>query len=125
MTQTVRYGGVALAALLLVIAGLWPFLSPSGRTGIFVAALIAYPIQMGAFFMLIRFWGEGNRFLLVWVGGTVVRMGVLLVVALVVSQSETLPPAPTLLGLAGFFFGLLLLELLFLKPRGTESTESL
>jgi len=125
VNQTVRYGGVALAALLLVIAGLWPFLSSSGRMGIFVAALIAYPIQMGAFFMLIRFWGEGNRFLLVWVGGTVVRMGVLLVVALVVSQSETLPPAPTLLGLAGFFFGLLLLELLFLKPRGNESTESL
>ena len=90
-----------------------------------VAALIAYPIQMVAFFMLIRFWGEGNRFLLVWVGGTVVRMGVLLVVALVVSLTETLPPAPTLLGLAGFFFGLLLLELLFLRPRGTESTESL
>ena len=125
MTQTVRYGGVAFAALLVVNAGLWPFLSPAGRMGIFVAAVTAYPIQMVAFFMLIRFWGEGNRFLLVWVGGTVVRMGVLLVVALVVSQSETLPPAPTLLGLAGFFFGLLLLELLFLRPRGNESTESL
>jgi hypothetical protein len=125
LSQIVRYGGVALGAVLLVNAGLWPFLSPSARMGILVAALIAYPIQMVAFFMLIRFWGEGNRFLLVWVGGTVVRMGVLLVVALVVSLTETLPPAPTLLGLAGFFFGLLLLELLFLKPRGIESTESL
>lgn len=112
-------------ALLLVNAGLWPFLSSSARTGVVVATLVAYPVQMTAFFMLIRFWGEGNRFLLVWVGGTVVRMGVLLVVAVVVTQTEALPPAPTLLALAGFFFGLLLLELLFLKPRGVESTESI
>ena len=112
-------------ALLLVNAGLWPFLSSSARAGIVVAALVAYPVQMVAFFMLIRFWGDGKHFLLVWVGGTVVRMGVLLIAALMVSQVEALPPAPTLLGLAGFFFGLLLLELLFLKSRGVESTESL
>jgi hypothetical protein len=116
---------VALGVVLLIVLGVSPFVSPSARTGIVVAALIAYPIQVFAFFMLIRFWGDGKRFLLVWLGGTVVRMGVLLVAALVVAQTEALPPAPTLLGLAGFFFGLLLLELLFLKPRGIESTESL
>lgn len=125
MTQTVRYGGVALLALLLVISGLWPFISTSARTGILLAALVAYLVQMVAFFMLVRFWGDGKRFLLVWVGGTVVRIGVILVVALVVSQGDSLPPAPTLLALAGFFFGLLLLEPLFLRPRGVESTESL
>ena len=125
MSRIVRYGGVALVALFVVNAALWPFLSPTGRLGMFVAALVAYPVQMVAFFMLIRFWGEGNRFLLVWIGGTVARMGVLLAVALVISRTRALPPAPTILGLAGFFFGLLLLELLFLKPRGTESTESL
>jgi len=90
-----------------------------------LAALVAYLVQMVAFFMLVRFWGDGKRFLLVWVGGTVVRIGVILVVALVVSQGDSLPPAPTLLALAGFFFGLLLLEPLFLRPRGVESTESL
>ena len=90
-----------------------------------VAALVAYPIQMLAFFLLIRFWDDKNRFLLVWVGGTMVRMGVILVAALVVTQDNRLPPAPTLLGLAGFFFGLLLLELLFLKPRGAETTETI
>jgi hypothetical protein len=116
---------VALVALLLINAGLWPFLSPSARAGLMVAALVAYPIQMLAFFLLIRFWDDKNRFLLVWVGGTVVRMGVILVAALVVTQDNRLPPAPTLLGLAGFFFGLLLLELLFLKPRGAETTETI
>jgi hypothetical protein len=116
---------VALLVLLLANAGLWPFLTHPGRIGVAVAALVAFPIQMVAFFMLIRFWGEGNRFLLVWVGGTVVRMGVLLLAALALWRSDTLPPAPTLLALAGFFFGLLLLEPLFLRPRGIESTESL
>ncbi|MFH1765193.1 MAG: hypothetical protein ABIF09_13475 [Gemmatimonadota bacterium] len=123
MTQFFRYGGVAFLVLLLVNAGLWPWLSPSARTGIFVAALVAYPIQMLAFFLLVRYWGEGNRFLLVWVGGTVVRMAVILVAALMLTRVDGLPPAPTLLGLAGFFFGLLLLEPLFLRPRGAETTE--
>jgi hypothetical protein len=93
--------------------------------GVLVAALVAYPIQLAAFFMLVRYWGEGKRFLLVWVGGTVARMGVLLGVALLVWRTEMVPLAPTLLALAGFFFGLLLLEPLFLGPRGAESTESL
>jgi hypothetical protein len=90
-----------------------------------VAALVAYPIQMLAFFLLVRFWGDRKRFLLVWLGGTVGRMGVVLVAALALTRVEGLAPAPTLLGLAGFFFGLLLLEPLFLRPRGAESTESI
>jgi CDP-diglyceride synthetase len=125
LTQIYAYGGVALLAVLLAIAGIWPWVSSSARAGILVAALVAYPIQLIAFFLLVRFWGEGRRFLFVWVGGTVVRMGVILLAALAVSQTETLPPAPTLLALAGFFFGLLLLETLFLRPGRSESTERL
>lgn len=122
MTQILRYSGVALLALLLVIAGFWPWVSPSARAGILVAALVAYPVQVVAFFLLVRFWGEGRRFLVVWVGGTVVRMGVILLAALAVSQMDSLSPTPTLLALAGFFFGLLLLEPLFLRARRVEST---
>jgi hypothetical protein len=125
LTQLLRYGGVALILLLLVNAGLWPWLSPPARTGLLVAALVAYPVQMVAFFLLVRYWGEQKRFLAVWAGGTVVRMAVIVVAALVLSRVEELPPAPTLLGLAGFFFGLLLLEPLFLRPRGHENTEIL
>jgi len=125
LTQFLRYGGVALLVLLLANAGLWPWLSPAARTGILVAALVVYPIQMLAFFLLASFWGDSKRFLLVWVGGTVVRMGVILVAALVVTRVDGLAPAPTLLGLAGFFFGLVLLEPLFLRPRGAETAEIL
>jgi hypothetical protein len=123
LSQFFRYGGVALLVLLVAVAGLWPWLSAPSRTGILVAALIAYPVQMLAFFLLVRFWEDRKRFLLFWVGGTVVRMGIILVAALVLVRTGGLPPAPTLLGLAGFFFGLLLLEPLFLRPRGAETTE--
>jgi len=123
LTQFYRYGAAALAVVLVVNAGLWPWLTPSARTGILVAALVAYPIQMLAFFLLIRFWGDTKRFLFFWVGGTVVRMGVILAAVPVVTRMDALPVAPTLLGLAGFFFGLLLLEPLFLRPRGAETTE--
>ena len=125
MNQFYRYGGVALLALLVINAGLWPLLSPPARTGILVAALIAYPVQMLAFFLLVKYWDDKKRFLLVWVGGTVVRMGIILTAALVLTQVEVVPSAPTLLAMAGFFFGLLLLELLFLKPRGAETTETI
>ncbi len=125
MTQILRYGGVALLVLLLIITGFWPWVSPSARSGLLVAALVAYPVQMVAFFLLVRFWSEGKGFLVVWVGGTIARMGVILLAAVAVSKVESLPAAPTLLALAGFFFGLLLLEPLFLRPRGNESTETL
>jgi CDP-diglyceride synthetase len=125
LTQILRYGGVALLVLLLIITGFWPWVSPSARSGLLVAALVAYPVQMVAFFLLVRFWSEGKGFLVVWVGGTIARMGVILLAAVAVSKVESLPAAPTLLALAGFFFGLLLLEPLFLRPRGNESTETL
>jgi hypothetical protein len=125
LTQTYRYGGVSLLVILLAVAGLWPWVSSSARAGILFAALVAFAVQMIAFILLVRFWGEGKKFLLVWVGGTVVRMGVILLAALWVSLREALPPAPTLLALAGFFFGLLLLEPLFLRPGRSESTERL
>ena len=123
MTQFFRYGAAALVVVIVVNAGLWPWLTPSARTGILAAALVAYPIQMLAFFLLIRFWSDTKRFLLFWVGGTVARMGVILAAVPVVNRVDALPVAPTLLGLAGFFFGLLLLEPLFLRPQGAETTE--
>ena len=120
-----RYGGVALAAVVLVTAGLWPWLSPPARLGILVAALVAYPVQVLAFFLLVRFRGDSSRFMVVWMGGTLVRMGVILVAALVLTRVEKLPPAPTLLALAGFLFGLLLLEPLFLRRLEADSSGNL
>jgi hypothetical protein len=125
LIQVYRYGGVALAVVALVTAGLWPWLSPPARLGILVAALVAFPVQVLAFFLLVRFRGNSNRFMAVWMGGTLVRMGLILVAALVLTRVEKLPPAPTLLALAGFLFGLLLLEPLFLRRLEAVSSENL
>ena len=122
MTRVVRYGGTALLVILLVIAGLWPLLSESARTGVLVAAAVAWPVQVVAFGFLIRYWGDPRRFLAAWVGGTLARMAVIVVAAILLMQVSEVPPAPTLLALAGFFFGLLLMEPLFLRPREAEGT---
>ncbi|MFC1660527.1 hypothetical protein ACFL3S_03535 [Gemmatimonadota bacterium] len=124
MTRIVRYGVTALLAVLLAIAGLWPILSEPARTGVLVAGAVAWPVQLLAFGFLVRFWGKPQRFLLVWVGGTLVRMGAIVLAAILLVRVRELPPAPTLLALAGFFFGLLLLEPLFLRPRKDENIEN-
>jgi hypothetical protein len=51
-----------------------------------------------------------NGFLAAWVGGTLLRMTVIAVVAFVAIRSGMEGAVPMLLALAAFFFGLLLLE---------------
>ena len=75
-----------------------------------VAAVIAVPVQVFAFAALNHYRGRLNGFLAVWVGGTFLRMGVIAVVAVVVIRSGMEGAVPMLLALAGFLFGLLLLE---------------
>ena len=59
--------------------------------------------------------GALKRFLIVWVGGTLARMLAIAGVAFVVLRSGTDGVVPTLLALATFFFGLLLLEPVYFK----------
>lgn len=124
MKRVVQYGAMSLVAVLLVTAGLWPFLSGPARAGVLVAGSVAWPVQLIAFGFLVRFWGKPQQFLMVWVGGTLVRMGVIILAAILLVGAKELQPAPTLLALAGFFFGLLLLEPFFLRRRGAESIEN-
>lgn len=103
--------------LLLCLALLWPLLDGRGRAGIALAALIAYPVQVLAFGLLVRWRDRMARFLAVWAGGTVVRMGIIFVAAFLLAGAEWVAPIPTLLALAGFFFGLLLVEPLFFEGK--------
>ncbi len=123
MTPVGRYGATGFLLLLVVVAGLWPFLDANGRRGIALAAAVAYPIQLLAFWLLIRYRREMNHFLAVWAGGTLVRMGVIVVVGLWATRLESVAPVPMLLALGGFFFVLLLLEPAFFRIQLGENTE--
>ena len=122
MSAPLRYAATALAGCAAVTLALWPFLDPDARRGIVIAAGIALPVQVGAFALLIRYRGNMNGFLAIWAGGTLVRMVVVGIVATVAIRSGTAGAVPMLLALAGFFFGLLLLEPIYFRPGAAETT---
>ena len=123
MKAGTAYAATGLVALGLLVLGLWPWLDPAGRNGVLLAAGVAWLVQVGAFAILLRHREEPRRFLAAWVGGTLARMGLVLAAAFVVARVEGVAPAPALLALAGFFFGLLLLEPVFFRRHTENSTD--
>lgn len=123
MRGTFAYGGTALLALAALVLGIGSLLGDDSRTGLAVAAAVAWVVQVVSFAALSALRRTTKGFLAAWAGGTVARMMVILVAAWFVTRQPGLPPAPTLLGLAGFFFGLLLIEPLFLEER-TDAAEA-
>lgn len=122
MSPAVRYAVTGTAIVAAVLLGLWPILDGPSWRGVLWAAAIAVPVQALAFGLLQRFHGELNRFLAVWVGGTLARMVVVALVAFVVVRTGTDGAPALLLALAGFFFGLLLLEPVYFRAGPSEST---
>lgn len=113
--RLLAYGAAGLLLLTLAVLALWPLLDAAGRRGVVAAAAVAWPIQVVAFGVLVANRSELGRFLVAWVAGTLVRMILIGVAAVALTQMTTVAMVPTLLGLAGFFFGLLLLEPVFFR----------
>jgi putative flippase GtrA len=114
-------GSLTLGAIILV---LWWFLDPEGRRGLLLAAAIALPVQVLAFALLVRFRTRFSRFLVVWVGGTLVRMALVVAVAVVALRTHMAGAVAMLLALAGFLFLLLLLEPLHFRLELAENLEA-
>jgi len=99
-----------------LIALLAQLVAPAAEpAAIWLAAGIAYLVQLAAFGVLLAVRGQGQLFMLAWLGGMVVRFGVLGVGAFLLSRSDALPRGVTLVSYVGFVFLLLLLEPLFLR----------
>jgi CDP-diglyceride synthetase len=124
MSASLKYAAAGVCAIALIIAGLWPFLDVAARNGVLVAAVTALPIQVAAFAVLIRYRGELNGFLSAWVGGMMIRMLVVAVVAVTAVRTDAEGAVPMLLALVGFFFGLLLLEPVYLRGRSNQTAEA-
>jgi CDP-diglyceride synthetase len=124
MSASLKYAAAGVCAIALIVAGLWPFLDVAARNGVLVAAVTALPIQVAAFAVLIRYRGELNGFLSAWVGGMMVRMLVVAVVAVTAVRTDAEGAVPMLLALVGFFFGLLLLEPVYLRGQSNQTVEA-
>ena len=119
-------GRYALTGLLMIAAAvvvLFQFLEDDGRLGVLIAAGVAFPVQVVAFGLLLRARGEPSRFFVWWGVGVLVRIGVVIVVGIVALRIETLGAEALLLSLAGFFFGLLLIEPVFLKATDNAAID--
>ena len=121
MSRTVKYAGACLALVAVVLGVAAVLMDPSGLFGVLAAAAVTLPIQVAAFTALASAPAGTNRFLAAWVGGTLVRLVVVGLGGWALIRAG-LPRAPTLLGLAGFFFGMLLLEPVFLGLGRTRQT---
>jgi hypothetical protein len=117
VSASLRYGSAAVLLVGVVTLGLWPFVGEAVRTGVLVAGLIALPVQVIAFSLLVKYRGRGNGFMVAWAGGMALRSVVVVVVAIVVVRSGTASAVPLLLALPGFFFALLLIEPIYFKKE--------
>lgn len=122
MTSSLKYAAVGTGVVALAVLLFWPFLSPVGRQGVVLAALVALPVQFASYAVLIRYRGKLNGFLAAWVGGTLLRMVVVGAAAWFVIRSSTELAVPMLLALASFFFGLLLLEPMYFRAEQQETS---
>ena len=114
------YSAAGMVVVVTAIALTWNFLSGDGRESLLVAAVIAWPLQVGFFALLVRVQHDPSRFMIWWGVGMLGRMVVLAAAALGLSRTGAFEPGALVMSLAGFLFALLLLEPLFLD-RGNQT----
>ncbi len=109
------YALTGLVATIVAAALASALVAADAVRAVWVAAAIAYGLQLIAFALLLALRARAEGFLAAWLGGMVLRFGALGLCAYWLSSSSTLPRAATLLSLVGFVFMLLLLEPVFLR----------
>jgi hypothetical protein len=114
------YAGAGLAVVLAGAGLAMPFVSGSAASAVWFSAGVAWLLQLIAFAGLIAVRERAELFLIGWLGGLVLRFGVVGLVAFWLSRSAVLPLAPVLVSLVAFVFVLLLMEPLFLR-RGLQT----
>lgn len=114
----IRYALTALLVVGLGATGLSVLLEESGRRGVLLAALIAYPVQVVSFGLLVRAREQSGRFVVWWGAGIALRIAAVVGAGVASSRLVSVQPAAFLLSLVGFIFVLLLLEPVFFVTQG-------
>lgn len=108
----------AAASAVLVLGSAWATAAlssdPAVSRAVWTSAVLAFGVQLVTFAIAWPFLAKNP--LMGWGLGSLLRLLVLVLYALVGVGSFGLAAAPGLLSLAGFFFVSMLLESLFLKP---------
>lgn len=109
------YAVASAVVLVVLVLGAALLVAPGDEGGLWVAAGVAFAVQLAAFGALVA-GREGDRaFLLSWGSGMLLRFAAVAAVALWATRATALDPAVTLVSLVGFVFVLVLLEPLFLR----------
>lgn len=119
MKRWLRYALMAAGASVIALLLGWMALDDPGFNGVLLAVLVALPLQLGVFGVLVVQTTGSTGFLAAWVGSTLLRMLAIGLVAWVVVRRDDTDPLAALLTLAGLLFVLLLLELRELRVTGT------
>jgi hypothetical protein len=122
--MTLKYAWAALAILAAANGVMFPWLDGPGRAGLLVAAAITFPVQVLAFALLCKHAVRPAEGLVVWIGAAAVRIAIVIALGLAVTALPALSPVTTVLGCAGFFFVLLMLEPVFLAARMRATAET-
>jgi hypothetical protein len=107
------YAAATAIAVALVGAIGWGFLSPAAREVLLASAALAVVVQLVAFGIARRF--IRSNVMLGWGLGSLLRLVVLVVYAILVAKVWQAPVAPALLSLVTFLFVTTVFEPVFLK----------
>jgi len=111
-----QYSVATLSIVVLVYLGAVFFLDSTNREGVGLALLVAYPVQLFAFFLLIQSRKPDANFVVWWGAGMALRFTAVVTVALIAQQMEFSAIRSLLLTLVGSLFLLVLTEPRFLNP---------
>jgi len=114
----VRYALQAVGVTGFALLAGWMLLEGPGWNGVILAVLVALPLQLVVFGLLVVQRTGSMGFLAVWVGSTLLRMLAIGLVAWIVVRRDDTDPLAALLTLAILLFVLLLLELRELRVTG-------
>lgn len=102
----------------LIIAGVgtvgWLVAAPSGKPMVVASAALAFAVQLLAFGVA-RLLQRSHNLMIGWGLGSLLRLVVLVLYAVVVARLLRAPIAPALLSFAAFLFATTIVEPLFLK----------